>query len=378
MPYQLDRYVCLPSDSKVLRRADVANPVGTALASDKEAGHHLAVPGEVFAEDIETLLEQLAGVTSARVVANDAGEIDSIYVTAHSDRDESLVRRTIASALMSSYSLAVDGWRIRVARLAGGPPPQTWRPSRVEEVLAGTSVQATVELEPAEGEGGKLTGHARSSPDRASRLRGLVSATLDALKPALDGEDRRAALESMTSVQLIGREAVVVAVSIGSAAETRFYVGTAVVEGNEAEAVIAHYRRLREPQRQMPALTPEANGDDEPSDAAADLSQVRPERVGGAAVSPAPAKAEANSRTDQAQARPGQRSSMEDEYLRQLVTTGVPVHIRCRDGYEIPEATVKDFGTYSLLVESDTGRELIFKHGILSIRPLRAGNQLKT
>jgi len=31
-----------------------------------------------------------------------------------------------------------------------------------------------------------------------------------------------------------------------------------------------------------------------------------------------------------------------------------------------------------LLVESDTGRELIFKHGILSIRPLRAGNQLKT
>ena len=40
------------------------------------------MPGEVFAEDIETLLEQLAGVTSARVVANDAGEIDSIYVTA--------------------------------------------------------------------------------------------------------------------------------------------------------------------------------------------------------------------------------------------------------------------------------------------------------
>ena len=85
------------------------------------------MPGEVFAEDIETLLEQLAGVTSARVVANDAGEIDSIYVTAHSDRDESLMRRTITSALMSSYSLAVDGWRIRVARLAGGPPPQTWR-----------------------------------------------------------------------------------------------------------------------------------------------------------------------------------------------------------------------------------------------------------
>ena len=69
---------------------------------------------------------------------------------------------------------------------------------------------------------------------------------------------------------------------------------------------------------------------------------------------------------------------MEDEYLRHLVASGVPVHIRCRDGYEIPEAIVKDFGTYTLLVESDTGRELIFKHGIISIRPLRAGNHLTT
>src|SRR5207247_9536877 len=115
----------------------------------------------------------------------------------------------------------------------------------------------------------------------------------------------------------------------------RCYVGTAVVGGNEAQAVMAamldaggkrgakverrgwtmkdrrdvlesmraHYRRLAEPQRQMPALTPEANGDDDPSYGAADLSQVRPERAGGATVSPAPAKAEADSRTEQAQAR---------------------------------------------------------------------------
>ncbi len=366
------------------------------------------MPSEVFAEDIETLLERLDGVTSVRVVANDAGEIDSIYITAPSEQDESAVRRTIASALMSSYSLAVDGWRIRVARLQGGMPLEIWRPRRVEEVLAGTAVQATVELEPVRGEGAALTGHARSLSDRASRLRGLVLATLDALKPVLDREERRATLESMASVPLIGREAVVVAVSIGSAAEARQCVGSAVVEGNEAEAVIAatldavgkrgaklqrrgwtmkdrrdelesmraHYRHLREPQRQMPALTPEANGDDEQADGVADLSQIRPERSGGAAVSPPPAKSEVEPRIDQGPARPAPRSSMEDDYLRHLVATGIPVHIRCRDGYEVPEATVKDFGTYSLLVESETGRELIFKHGIISIRPLRAGNQL--
>ncbi len=63
------------------------------------------------------------------------------------------------------------------------------------------------------------------------------------------------------------------------------------------------------------------------------------------------------------------KGSMEDDFFRHLVTTGVPVHIRCREGYEIRGGVVKDFGTYSLLVESDGGIELVFKHGIISIRP---------
>jgi sRNA-binding regulator protein Hfq len=368
------------------------------------------VPSEVFAEDIETLLERLEGVTSARVIANDAGDIDTIHVTASADRNESVVRRAVVSALMSQYSLVVDGWRIRVARLREPTRASMWRRRRVEEVLSGSAAQATVELESDQENGGTLIGHARSLPDRVNRQRGVVLATLDALKPVLDEEKRRAGLESIASVQLVGHTAVVVAVSMASASEAQLCVGTAVVEENEAEAVIAatldavrkrgagsqgrgwtmkdrredlesmraHYRRLREPQRQLPALTPEANGGEERTDEVADLSQIRPERPGGAAVaSEQPARSDAGSRTDQGVARAGPRGSMEDEYLRQLVMSGTPVHIRCRDGYEIPEATVKDFGTYTLLVESDMGRELIFKHGIISIRPLRAGNQLK-
>ena len=66
------------------------------------------------------------------------------------------------------------------------------------------------------------------------------------------------------------------------------------------------------------------------------------------------------------------KSSMEDDFFRHLVTTGIPVHLRCRDGYEILGGVLKDFGTYSLLVETDTGRELVFKHGIITIRPMSA------
>jgi sRNA-binding regulator protein Hfq len=63
------------------------------------------------------------------------------------------------------------------------------------------------------------------------------------------------------------------------------------------------------------------------------------------------------------------RLSFEDSFYRRLVATGVAVHIRCRDGYEIPAAMIKDFGTYALMVEVNGIQEMVFKHGIISIRP---------
>lgn len=383
---------------------------GSSLRKPSGGVVESVVPSEVFAEDIEALLERLDGVTSARVVANDAGEIASIYVTSATDREEPVVRRMIASALMSRYSLAVDGWRIRIARMQTETPVRTWRPRRVDESLSGNAVQALVELEPVHAEGGTLIGRARSLPDRPNRQRGLVLATLDALKSVLEAEDRRGALESIAMQPLAGRETVVVAVSIGSPTGSQLCVGSAVVEGNEADAVIAatldavgkralkpqrrgwgmkdrrdelesmraNYRRLREPQRQMPELAPEDDGaDNRVDEAGPDQAQIRPERPGGAAMA-SMGRPDAGARTDQSAARPAPRSSMEDEYLRSLASSSMPVHIRCRDGYEIPEAVIKDVGTYSVLVESDLGRELVFKHGILSIRPLRAANHLRS
>lgn len=105
-----------------------------------------------------------------------------------------------------------------------------------------------------------------------------------------------------------------------------------------------------------PPVEPE---DEWVEDAVATLQQIRPERQGGAEVA-------------QPMNRFTPKSSMEDDFFRHLVATGIPVHIRCRDGYEILGGVLKDFGTYSLLVETDAGRELVFKHGIITIRPMSA------
>ncbi len=68
--------------------------------------------------------------------------------------------------------------------------------------------------------------------------------------------------------------------------------------------------------------------------------------------------------------RAARASGVEDGFYRSLVVERTPVHLRCRDGYEVPRAIVRDAGTYALLVETPDGLELFFKHAIISIRVL--------
>ena len=68
--------------------------------------------------------------------------------------------------------------------------------------------------------------------------------------------------------------------------------------------------------------------------------------------------------------RAGRGSGVEDGFYRSLVVERTPVHLRCRDGYEVAGAIIRDAGTYALLVETPDGVELFFKHAIISIRVL--------
>jgi sRNA-binding regulator protein Hfq len=96
-----------------------------------------------------------------------------------------------------------------------------------------------------------------------------------------------------------------------------------------------------------------------------DLREIRPEEKGGAVLA-----AHDNARVGVAP-RTG-RQAIEDEYFAPLIERRTPVHIRCRDGYELSHAVVRDVGTYTLVVETDGTTELLYKHAIISVRPAGA------
>lgn len=102
-------------------------------------------------------------------------------------------------------------------------------------------------------------------------------------------------------------------------------------------------------------------------DVLSDLSQIRPEKKGGAAMS----VHQESSRGGFVPPR-GRTTTMEETFYQSLVDSRIPVHLRCRDGYELPRAVVKDISTYALLVETPKGTELVFKHAVISIRVLPA------
>lgn len=408
------------------------------------------MPREVFAEEIEAFLERLDAVTAARVVANEAGEIERIYVTTESSRDDGTVRRAITAALMSQFSLPVDGWRVQIAHLEQKTRPEGLphcQLVRLEETISETMTRVAVDLRyEAEGAQKVLTGSAQAPPGQAHRPRTVALATLDALRPLVERSGYRASLEGLLILPFAGESVVVAAVTLATERGSVLHVGAEPVVTGESEAAVGaildavaksprggairyetrtradrrqqfeglrqHYERLI---RQGPAgTTPPASlgppsahtggPDDEtrglatgPSVATLpgppqagpgswpgleapeavrshewsgeivrDLSEIRPERQGGASVMREELRADGPAAAKGVAAG---RLSVEDAFYRRLVAAGAPVYIRCRDGYEIPSAIVRDYGTYSLMVEVNGVQELVFKHGIIAIRP---------
>jgi hypothetical protein len=163
---------------------------------------------EVYAEEIEEFLERLEGVASARVVSNEDGQIERIFLTTESERDDGGLRRTVSAALMSEYGLHLEGWRLHIAHLRPEPgrlPPTRFRLFRVEETLTESATRVLVDLRyERDGTQKQAVGVAQSSPGTAFRLRTVAQATLEAMSKVLEDAGWKAALESVAIMPFAG------------------------------------------------------------------------------------------------------------------------------------------------------------------------------
>jgi len=439
------------------------------------------MPKEVFAEEIERFLGTLDGVAAVRVFPTPEGEIARVYVTAEPTADPRAVRRGVAAALVSTYAIPIELWRIQVTQPRGGlriGELPRFRVLRIEETVSATEVTAAVQVAWVRGGDDRIaTGRSRGPVGSVHRLRALASATVEAAREALDPAHRRITVQQASVVTFLDRPTVLVGVSILTTRGPEISLGVAHDEAS-SEAVVAaaldailkwvlraafaesappaEDRRARleairrqvqaaasgeappapasvspgappaseihgpaghRPQERGPAVAPQrkidagagaaedpeaasgpdptlGTGDDPPEDppdgttggsagdafaggAAGtpdpdivwDAHEIRPAERGVAVMASRSESSNPAGGPAEGSRLPG-RVSMEDGFYQPLIANHTPVHVRCQDGYEIPRAVLREAGTYSLLFEANGSLELVYKHAIVSIRPL--------
>lgn len=416
------------------------------------------MPKEVFAEDIERLIGALDGVAAARVFTTRGGEIAQVYVTVDPAADVRAVRRGVGTALVSSYGIPIEPWRIHIAQPRTGPGAGALSPFRVlriEETVGATELTAVVQLAWTRGDGERVvSGRARGPVGSAHRLRTLAAATVDGAREALDPAYRKIAAQEASLVTFSGRPTALVGISVTTprgdvracgiaqdeASSDAVVAATldAVAKLSAQVAVVAATpddRRARlESMRRYVESAERAPSPDDPEGhvafargSAPDAVQPgrgAPPRAGGSASDRGPAALhgapermsmrQARAFAERANAAPaaevpngedpdgppvfqqirsGQkgvaamavrqdlphvgavpsgpgRLSIEEVLYQSLIANRTPVHVRCRDGYELRPAVLRDVDADSVLLEVNGATELVYKHAILSIRPL--------
>ena len=384
------------------------------------------MPREILADDIERFLTTVDGVVSARLLTSPAGEVDQIYITAEDATDGRTARRSVVAALMTAYGIPVEPGRIQVTHLRGSRTADLpdLKVVRVEETASGTEVSARVQVAwERAGERRTGTGQARGSAGTAHRLRTLAAAAIDAVRAVLEPAQRRVTLHQAALIDSMDQPVVLIGISAPTPRGPEIFIGAAPQREGEPQAAVnavldavakwllqapaghpepspegdrrAHLEMMRHfvrsgakapleaPFRQTdhgspvdlqtaapdaaPPAEPSAAGRDERlpvlSDIVVDPQEIRPEQEGGAAV-----MAHDASRAGSAPVRTGRQTGEEGFYLA-LLEARTPVHIRCRDGYEIAHAVLRDVGPDTLLVDAGGGTELLYKHAVISIRP---------
>jgi len=372
---------------------------------------------EVSAEEIERFLGTVGGVASARLLTSPSGGIDQIYVTASELTERRAARRAIVAALMTAYGIPIEPWRVQVAHLRRVPlaDARALEVVRVEETLTAAETVVRVQVRWARaGEPRTATGRAAAPSGAGPRLRALAEATIDAVRAVLEPASRQIAVHQVSVATSMDRPLVLVALAAGPPPDQEMFVGAAFPREGPLDAAVAatldavvkwllhaaadeggeggagdrrarleamrHFARSDgggvSGQPAPSAAAPEGAPDLAAPDSAApsprpfnpdvleDLGEIRPEQKGGAVM----ATHHEGARVGMASLRPA-RQAVEEEFYQPLIEARTPVHIRCRDGYEIAHAILRDLGTYTILVEAAGATELVYKHAIISIRP---------
>jgi hypothetical protein len=197
----------------------------------------------------EALVASVQGIASCRIRVDESGRISEVHVVSRAGKSPKLVARDVEGVLKAGMNLDVDYKKIGVVVLDAAPEPDTdvvpeefpilehasrfaFRSVNVVSTRAGLRAEVELARESAE-----AFGASESDNPAASALAVVADATLRAVSEFLDDEIRLC-LGGVLKVSLAGDDAVLVRVDMLDARFAKALAGSAMVAGNDAQAVV--------------------------------------------------------------------------------------------------------------------------------------------
>jgi hypothetical protein len=200
---------------------------------------------------IERLLSALAGVVSARAVADHNGRVVEIHILSSHDLHPKQMVRNVESALSAGLGLVVDRRVISVAQLRPDAGPITTGPfgvpdaeapePRTRQILVGFDTSCSAPLDASctvtlQWNSHSVVGTGSGPNTPQGRAEAAARALFDAL--AFTEEQARLGLEGATLIESNGKTYVLIAAQALSGRSTRLLTGIAAVQRSPEEAAI--------------------------------------------------------------------------------------------------------------------------------------------
>ncbi len=187
----------------------------------------------------EDIIRQIKDVISARIVADESGEITDVHVLAGANRGPKQVVRDIESVFVAQFGIRLDHKKISVAQLKDDETNETdtgLRPLLLSVSLKtiGRHTDSKVQLRIGDNE---YEGAASGPSSAGNKLRLVVAATLHALEDYLKGTCNLVA-DDLAVTNLSDNQAVVVSVSLLTNLGEEKLVGAALNRNDDREATV--------------------------------------------------------------------------------------------------------------------------------------------
>jgi len=189
----------------------------------------------VDAVALQEKIGRIEGVEAVRVVSSN-GQIEEIHVLARKNKPPKQLVRDVQSLGHALFGEDIDRRVVSIVQLADGDLDGGLRPALVDigETLDGSRAEVVVSLRWNDSIYKGASGGAASS---ATRPRQIAEATIDALRQGIH-PSAALAVSSMDVPQLGGRHIAVAQIVLVTDATERMLIGSAVVEDDEARAVV--------------------------------------------------------------------------------------------------------------------------------------------